>query len=113
MPYLFLAEQERALDVFDGARDLDVPWARVGAVEDRAAAPDTVAGVQDGQALGGALVAAVEDEAVGVDDRGRPHKFLVGPERRTGRRTRRAQDALGAIVVPRAVGRALQALAIG
>src|SRR2546428_5685230 len=91
--HLEAAEEERALDVFDGAGDLDVSGAGVGAVEDGAAAPDTVAGVEHGQPLVGTLIATIEDEAVGVDDRRRADELLAGPERRTRRRTRRAPDA--------------------
>src|SRR5207253_11465972 len=101
------AEEQRALDVFDGAGDLDVSGAGVGAVEDGAAAPDAVARVEHAQPLVGALIAAIEDEAVGVDDRRRADELLVGPERRTRRRARRAQDAFRSVVVPRTVLRTL------
>ena len=48
-----------------------------------------------------AVVARVEDEPVGVDDRGRTDVRRLGPERRARRRARRAQDALGRVVVAR------------
>ena len=48
----------------------------------RAAAPDTLAVVEDVEPLRGPLVAAVEDEPVGPDDRLRAEVLPVGPEDR-------------------------------
>src|SRR5215203_2663311 len=70
------AEQQGPLHFLDGLGDLDAPGAGVGAVEGGPAAPDALLVVQHGQALGGALVARVEDEAVGVDDRRGPKYSL-------------------------------------
>ena len=53
-----------------------------------------------------AVVAAVEDEAVRVDDRGRAEVLAVGPEDRAGRGARGAEDALGGVVEAVAVGSA-------
>src|SRR5207249_9167799 len=54
--------------------------------------------VQHGEALGGPVVAGVEDETVGVDDRRRPEVLLVGPEHRAGGGAGGAEDALGGVV---------------
>ena len=47
----------------------------------------------------GALVARVEDEAMGVHDCGRPDVAAVRPEDRAGRRARGTEDALRGVVV--------------
>src|SRR4051812_23893400 len=60
--------EDRPLHLLDGLGDLDVAGAGLGAAERRAAAPDAGALVEDVEAVGGGLVAGVEDEAVGVDD---------------------------------------------
>src|SRR5690606_29875282 len=60
----------------------------------RAAAPHAVEVVHHRQALGGALVARVEDEAVRVDDGGGPDVAPVRPEHGAGRGAGGAQDAL-------------------
>ena len=57
------------------------------------------------------LVAAVEDEPVGVDDRGRTEVRALAPVHRAARGAARAQDALGGVVVAGAVGLALDPLA--
>jgi hypothetical protein len=59
--------------------------------------------VQHRQPLGGALVAGVEDEPVGVDDRGRADVLLVGPVHRAGGGAGGAQDAPGGVVEALAV----------
>ena len=64
-------EHQRALDLLDRLGHLDAARAGLGAVERGAAAPHPVDLVEDVEALGGGLVAAVEDEPVRVDDRGR------------------------------------------
>ena len=64
-------EHQRALDLLDRLGHLDAARAGLGAVERGAAAPHAVDLVEDVQPFGGGLVAAVEDEPVGVDDRGR------------------------------------------
>src|SRR5579859_199237 len=73
---------EGALDLFDSLGDGNAARAGFGAVEDRAAAPDAQAVAQNVQAFGGAAVAAVEDEAMRVDNRGRADPIRVGPDRR-------------------------------
>ena len=106
-------EDQRALDLLDRLGDLDAARAGVGAVEGRAAAPHALAVVEDLEPLLGALVAAVEDEAVGRDDRLRAEVALVGPVDRARGRARCAHDALRRVVEPLAVLRGLQALAGG
>src|SRR5829696_200971 len=108
-----LAEQQGALHFLDGLGDLDAPGAGVGAVEGGPAAPDALLVVEHGEALGGALVAGVEDEAVGVDDRRRAEVLLVGPEHRAGGRAGGAQDALGGVVEALAFGGRLAPLGVG
>ncbi len=99
-----------ALDLADGLGDLDIARAGFGAVEDGVAAEDAELVVEDLQALGGALVAAVEDEAVGVDDGRRADVLLVRPEGGAGGGAGGAQDALGGVIEALALLRALQAL---
>ena len=101
------AEEERALDVLDGAGDLDVARAGVGAVEGGAAAPHAFLVVEDLQAHVAGVVTGVEDEPVGVHDRRRAEVLAVGPEHGAGRRARGAQDALGGVVEALALGLAV------
>src|SRR5690349_9355064 len=75
-----LARQQGALDLLDRLGHLDAARARLAAVEGRAAAPHALLVVEDLQAQVRALVPAVEDEPVRVDDRGRPEVLPVGPE---------------------------------
>src|SRR5918995_3272790 len=93
-------EQDRALHVLDRLGDLDPAWAGVSAVERRPAAEHAVLLGEDLESPPPALVARVVDEPVGIDDRGGADVLLVTPEDRTRRRARRAQDALGGVVVP-------------
>src|SRR6476646_4409067 len=79
---LFAAVHDSALDLFNRLRDVDAARAGLGAVVDRAAEPDTVAVAQDVEAVGCGSVAAIEDEAVGVDDGGRAYPLRVGPHGR-------------------------------
>src|SRR5215469_15181127 len=92
------AGDQGPLDLGDRLGDLDPPGARLGAVERGAAAPDALPLVEDLQALLGGVVAAVEDEAVRVDDRGRAEVLPVGPEHRARGGAGGAQDALGRVV---------------
>ena len=66
----------------------------------------------DLQALVGAFVPAVEDEAVGVDDRRWTDISGLCPEARTRARARSTEDALGGVVVALALGLRLQALSL-
>ena len=77
---LQLTGQERLLNFSNGFGDLDVARAGFGAVECGAAGPYAGALVQNLQALRRGPVAAVKDEAVGIDDGGWPHVFSVCPE---------------------------------
>jgi len=60
-----------ALDLGNRLGDFDFARAGFGAVERRAAAPHPKLLVQHFQPFGSRLIAAVEDEAVGVDNRRR------------------------------------------
>src|SRR3712207_7305902 len=91
---LHLFQKQRALDVFDDIRHFDVPRTGLGAIEDRATAPDTRLRVQDAQALGGALIAAVVDEASGIHDCGGADEALVCPGDWTRGRAWRAKDEI-------------------
>ena len=72
--------------------------ARIGVITDRATASDPFPPVEDRQPLRRAVVAAAEDETVGVDDRCRANELLVRPERRAGGRGGGTEDAPGRIV---------------
>ena len=113
MPRTSAREHQGAFDLLDGLGDLDAARAGFGAVEGGAAAPDSVDLVEDLETFGGALVAAVEDEPVGVDDRRRPEVAALVPEHRATGRAAGTQDALGGVVVAGPVGRALDAFAGG
>src|SRR5699024_12217683 len=92
---------------------LGCPGARFRAGGRGAAAPHAGDVVEDVEAFGGALVAAVEDEPVRVDDgRGAEVAALV-PVHRARAGAARAQDALGGVVEARAVRLRLDALAGG
>src|SRR4051794_3848709 len=104
-------EHQRALDLLNRLRDLDPARAGFRAVERRAATPDAVDLVEDVEALGGGLIAAVEDEPVRVDDRGGPEIRPLAPIDGAAGGAARAQDALGRVVVAGPVGRALDPLA--
>ncbi len=90
--------------------DLDATRAAFGAVERGPAAPHAVDLVEDLETFGGGLVAAVEDEPVGVDDRGRAVVLALAPEHRAAGGAARAQDAFGGVVVAGTVRRALNPL---
>ena len=83
-------EHQRPLDLLNRLGHLDASRAGIGAVERGAAAPDAVDLVEDVEPLGGAFVAAVEDEPVRVDDRRRAEVAALAPvDGATGRaRTR-------------------------
>ena len=66
---------------------------------------------QNVEALLGGLVAAVEDEAVRLDNRRRADVRAVRPEAGAARRAARAQDTLGRVVEALAVLDALQPFA--
>src|SRR5579875_331423 len=115
-PALFsfgIAIDDRAFDLLDQIGDRNTARAGVGAVENGAAAPDAVAVAQNLQTLGSSLVAAIEDEAVGVDDGSGSDPIGITPDRGAGAGTGTAENTLGAFVVARAVLLALQALGTG
>src|ERR671910_3761430 len=106
-------EHDGPLHFLDGLGDLDAAGTGLGAVEGGPAAPDALLVVQHGQALGGSLVAGVEDEAVGVDDRRRAEVLVVGPEHRARGGAGGAQDALGGVVEALTVLLRLAPLGVG
>jgi hypothetical protein len=69
--------------------------------------------VEDLEALLGGVVAGVEDETVGVDDRGGAEVLAVGPEDRARGRAGGAEDAPGGVVEPPAVMLRLEPLLRG
>ena len=88
--------------------------ADVDAVHDRVAAEQAVRILEVVEALAGVLVAAVGDEAIGLQQAGRADELVgVPPEARAGGRAARAQDALvQAVQLVALLGR-LQALLLG
>ncbi len=100
-----IAGHQRSLDFGNRLRHFDIAWTGRGAVEDRPASPDAFGVVEDVQSLGGSSVSRIEDEAVGVDDRGGANVLSVAPEWRAGRGAAGAEDALGRVVEPRSFGR--------
>src|SRR5439155_6202263 len=105
---LQLAVEQRLLDLADGPRHVDPARARLDAIEDGAAAPHALGGIQNLQPFLCALVTAVKNEAMGVDDRRGPHVIRVGPERRARSRTRSAKDAPRGFIVSLAFDRRMQ-----
>jgi len=106
------AVEDGPLDLLDGLGDLDVAGARVRAVERRAAPEHAGALVEDLEPLARRLVARVEDEAVGVDDRGGADIRLVAPVDGARRGAGRAQDALRGVVEAGPVFGALEPLGV-
>src|SRR5579884_2328765 len=80
-----------AFDLFDQVGDVDAARAGIGAVEDGAAAPHAITLAENGETFGGSLVAAVEDEAVSIHNRGRADPVGVAPDRGTRASTRAAE----------------------
>src|SRR6266550_2176340 len=97
----------------DGARHVDPTGTGLDAVEDRPATPHPIGVGHQLQALLMGGVAAVEDEPMRVDDRGRTNVVGIGPEDRAGGGARRAQDAARGVLVPLPVrGRLVAFLAV-
>ena len=75
---------DRLFDLAYRLGDLDLARAGIGAIEDCMTAVDAELVVKDLEALGSGLVAAVEDETVGIDDRRWTNIVLIRPEGRAG-----------------------------
>src|SRR5947209_6661320 len=105
-------EHDGPLDFLDGLGDLDAARAGLGAVEHRPASEDPGLPGEEIEALACSLVARVEDESVRVHDRGGTDVSVVTPEDRARRGARRAQDALGRVVVALSLFRRLAAFAV-
>ena len=101
--YLNLAGCQDLFHFGNRLGDFDLARAGVGAVENGAAAPDAEGVANHIQTFFGALIAAVKDEAVGLDDGRRADIFVVGPEAGAGGGAGGAQDAFGRIVETRPV----------
>src|SRR5215471_7852371 len=99
-----------AFDLFDQVGYVDTARAGIGAVEDGTAAPYAFLLAQDGETFGPGLVAAVEDEAVGIHDGSRANPVRIAPDGRARTGAGGAEDALGAFVIAGALFRALQSL---
>ena len=85
--------QDDFFDFADGARGVQVFRTRVHTVHDGVAAEQAVWVVQVVQTFGGDGVAAVGDEAVGVEQAGRADEFVgIPPERRAGSGAAGAQN---------------------
>src|SRR5690348_16265235 len=105
-----IAVDDGTLHLLDQVRNGDTSWAGIGAVEDREAAPDAITLAQDRHALGGSLVAAIEDDAVRVDDRRGTDPVGIAPDRRAGAGAGTAENTFRPLVVDLALGGTLQAL---
>src|SRR5262249_32405386 len=88
----------RQLDLANRPRHLNAARASRGAVVDRPAAPDAIRLGQRIETLLRALVAAVENEAVRLNNRRRANIVPIGPEAGTGGGASGAENALGRIV---------------
>src|SRR5690606_17218977 len=83
--------QQRQADALDGVRGAQALRADLGAVHDRAAAVEAIDVVEKVQALGGGGVAAVGDEAVGLQQPRRADELVRIPP--VGRAERAAAGA--------------------
>ena len=108
------APHHQLLDLADRLRRVQPLRADVDAVHDRVAAEQAVRILEVVEPLAGRLVAAVGDEAVGLQQAGRADELVgVPPEARAAGRAARAQDALvQAVQLVALLGR-LQALLLG
>ena len=105
------AAHHQFLDLADGPGRVQALGANVDAVHDGVAAEQAVRVFEVVKAPGGVLVAAVGDEAVGLQQAGRADELVgVPPEAGAGGRTRGAEDALVQAVELVALFGALQAL---
>src|ERR1051326_8560055 len=81
---LDFAVEERLFDLADRFRNIDAARASLHTIEDGAAAPDPVHGVEYFEPFLAAFVAAVEDEARRIHNRRRTEVGRIRPERRAG-----------------------------
>ncbi len=108
------AAHHQFLDLADGLRGVEALGAHVHAVHDGVAAEKAVGVFQVVQARARGFVAAVGDEAVGLQQAGGAHELVgVPPEARAARGAARAQDALVQAVELVALLGGLQALLLG
>src|SRR5215467_13114152 len=107
---LLFIVNDGTFDLFDQVGYVDAARAGIGAVEYGTAAPHAFLLAQDGEAFGPGLVAAVEDEAVGIHDSSRANPVGIAPDRRTRTCAGGAEDALGAFVIAGTLFRTLQSL---
>ncbi len=74
------------------------------------AAEDAELVIEDPEAFGGALIAAIEDKTMGVDDGSRANILPICPEGWARGGAGGAQNALGGVIEAGALFRALQTL---
>src|SRR3954470_12349193 len=109
-----LAGDHHLLDLRDGLGRVQVLRAGVGAVHDRVAAIEPERIVQSVEALAGALVAAVDQPAIGLEQgSGAEEAVAVPPVARAGRGAAGAEDALVKAVEAGTVLRSLLPLGLG
>ena len=113
-PRVNRAGNHHLLDLGDGLGRVEALRAGVGAVHDRVAAIEPERIVQVVEALAGGLVAAVDEPAIGLEQRRRAEEAVaVPPVARAGGRAAGAQDALVEAVELRALLRRLAPLRLG
>src|SRR5690348_16500850 len=95
---LNLPIQQRLLNFANRARHVNVARAGFHAVEDGAAAPHALNGIQDFHAFFATLIARIEHEAMSVHDGGGSDVIAVAPERRATRCAGAAEDTFGGVV---------------
>src|SRR5262249_4271629 len=98
------------LHLLNGVGDMDSPWTGLRAVKDRSAAPHAGPVTKNLQPLSSATVSAIEDEAMGVDDRGWPHPIWTGPDRGARAGAGATEDTFGGLIVALALLWRLEAL---
>ena len=89
------APHHHLLDLADGKGWIQALRADIGAIHDRTAAEQAVRILEVVESFAGRLIAAVDQEAVSLQQPGRADVLVrVPPENRTGARAACAQDAL-------------------
>src|SRR5579885_1541904 len=91
----------------------DAAWTAFRTIEDGAAAKDPQPIAEYLQACGGALVTAIKEKAMGIDNGRRTDPLPVAPDHRARTGAAGAQDTFSALIKPHALLWGLQPLGLG
>lgn len=81
--HLIIAIDNRSFHLFNQVSDRDTTWAGIGAIKNGPAAPDAIAITENLQAFGRALVTAIKDKTMGIDNGRRADPVGISPDGRT------------------------------